>query len=61
MGLTSKRQRVVVAADHGGFELKEQLVEKLRAAGHEIVDFGDCRLVVLLPHSQPTGWIGNVL
>ena len=33
-----------VAADHGGFELKEQLVGRLRAAGHEVVDFGDCRL-----------------
>jgi sugar-phosphate isomerases, RpiB/LacA/LacB family len=33
-----------VAADHGGFELKEQLVGRLRTAGHEVVDFGDCRL-----------------
>lgn len=32
-----------IAADHGGFELKEQLVGRLRAAGHEVVDFGDCR------------------
>jgi len=39
------RQRVGVAADHGGFELKEQLVGKLRAAGHEVVDFGDCIMV----------------
>lgn len=29
-----------VAADHGGFELKEDLVARLRAAGHEVVDFG---------------------
>jgi ribose 5-phosphate isomerase B len=36
--------RVGVAADHGGFELKEQLVEKLRAAGHAVVDFGNRRL-----------------
>ena len=42
-GLTRTRQRVGVAADHGGFELKEQLVGRLRAAGHEVVDFGDCR------------------
>jgi ribose 5-phosphate isomerase B len=40
-GLTRKRHRVGVAADHGGFELKEQLVGKLREAGHEVIDFGD--------------------
>jgi ribose 5-phosphate isomerase B len=39
----SKLQRVGVAADHGGFELKEQLIEKLRVNGHEVVDFGDSR------------------
>ena len=43
-GLKKKRQRVGVAADHGGFELKVQLVERLRAVGHEVVDFGDGRL-----------------
>ena len=32
--------RVGVAADHGGFGLKEELVTQLRAAGHDIVDFG---------------------
>src|SRR5664279_4197552 len=44
MGLTRTLQRIGVAADHGGFELKAQLVERLRAAGHEVVDFGDGRL-----------------
>jgi ribose 5-phosphate isomerase B len=29
-----------IATDHGGFELKQKLAERLRAAGHEIVDFG---------------------
>ncbi|HTO70090.1 MAG TPA: RpiB/LacA/LacB family sugar-phosphate isomerase [Myxococcota bacterium] len=29
-----------VATDHGGFALKQALVEKLRAAGHRVVDFG---------------------
>jgi ribose 5-phosphate isomerase B len=29
-----------IATDHGGFGLKEDLVAHLRAAGHEIVDFG---------------------
>ena len=43
-GLTKTVQRVGVAADHGGFELKEQLIGKLRAAGHKVVEFGDCRL-----------------
>ena len=42
--LASKPRRVGVAADHGGFELKEQLVLKLRAAGFEVVEFGDRRL-----------------
>ena len=32
--------RVGIATDHGGFALKEDLVARLRAAGHEVVDFG---------------------
>jgi ribose 5-phosphate isomerase B len=32
--------RVGIATDHGGFELKEELVAKIRAAGHEVTDFG---------------------
>lgn len=32
--------RVGIASDHGGFDLKEELVAQLRAAGHEVVDFG---------------------
>jgi ribose 5-phosphate isomerase B len=32
--------RVGIATDHGGFGLKEALVAELRAAGHEVVDFG---------------------
>ena len=31
---------VGICTDHGGFELKNQLAERLRAAGHEITDFG---------------------
>ena len=34
-------KRVGIAADHGGFELKQYLAEKLREAGHEVIDFGD--------------------
>ena len=37
--------RVGVATDHGGFGLKEHLIGKLRAAGHEVVDFGAHALV----------------
>jgi ribose 5-phosphate isomerase B len=32
--------RVGIATDHGGFGLKEELVDHLREAGHEVVDFG---------------------
>ena len=32
--------RIGIAADHGGFGLKEDLRERLAAAGHEVVDFG---------------------
>ncbi len=32
--------RVGLAADHGGFELKEKLKEDLAARGHAVVDFG---------------------
>jgi ribose 5-phosphate isomerase B len=32
--------RVGIATDYGGFGLKEELVARLRAAGHELVDFG---------------------
>jgi ribose 5-phosphate isomerase B len=32
--------RVGIATDHGDFSLKEDLVAQLRAAGHEVVDFG---------------------
>jgi len=32
--------RIGIATDHGGFGLKEELVSGLRAAGHDVVDFG---------------------
>lgn len=37
--------RIGVAADHGGFELKERLAEVLRTAGYDVVDFGARELV----------------
>jgi len=36
--------RIGIAADHGGFGLKEELRGRLSAAGHEVVDFGASRL-----------------
>ena len=36
--------RIGIATDHGGFSLKEDLVVRLRTAGHEVVDFGANRL-----------------
>src|SRR5215213_8580133 len=32
--------RIAVGADHGGFPLNERVMEELRAAGHDIEDFG---------------------
>jgi ribose 5-phosphate isomerase B len=32
--------RLGIATDHGGFHLKEELIDRLRSAGHEVVDFG---------------------
>ncbi len=36
-------KRIGVAADHGGFELKQELVRILRQAGYEVNDYGDSR------------------
>jgi ribose 5-phosphate isomerase B len=36
--------RIGIATDHGGFNLKEELVKQLSEAGHEVVDFGAHRL-----------------
>jgi len=36
--------RVGIAADHGGFELKEQLATALRGANYEVLDFGPSEL-----------------
>ena len=32
--------RIAIGADHGGFPLNERVIEELRGAGHEVVDFG---------------------
>jgi ribose 5-phosphate isomerase B len=36
--------RVGIAADHGGYTLKEQLVQQLSDSGYEVEDFGACGL-----------------
>jgi len=36
--------RVGIAADHGGFALKQELAARLKAEGHEVVDFGAATL-----------------
>ena len=33
-----------IATDHGGFGLKEDLQARLKAAGHEVIDFGAYKL-----------------
>ena len=33
--------KVGIGADHGGFEMKEQLARLVAGSGHEVVDFGD--------------------
>ena len=32
--------RIGIAADHGGFDLKEKVLKRLLASGYEVVDFG---------------------
>ena len=36
--------RIGIAADHGGFGLKEDLRGRLAAAGHDVVDFGATKM-----------------
>src|SRR5262245_19833224 len=35
-----ENMRIGIATDHGGFGLKVELVAQLRAAGHDVTDFG---------------------
>lgn len=32
--------KIGIATDHGGFGLKEELIARLKAAGHDVTDFG---------------------
>ena len=38
--------RIGIAADHGGFELKVQLIADLKTAGYEVEDFGAHKLEI---------------
>ena len=35
--------KIAVGSDHGGFPLNKLIVKELRAAGHEVIDFGTDR------------------
>lgn len=37
--------RLGIAADHGGFALKNELIARLQKAGHDVVDFGAHQLM----------------
>jgi ribose 5-phosphate isomerase B len=39
--MSDSPKRIGIAADHGGFELKQYLARMLREAHYEVVDFGD--------------------
>jgi ribose 5-phosphate isomerase B len=39
-----RNKRIGIAADHGGFELKEELAGMLRESGYEVIDFGNTLL-----------------
>ena len=34
--------QIAIGADHGGFSLKEELTQAIRAAGHDVRDLGAC-------------------
>lgn len=36
--------RIGIACDHGGFNLKQEFVERLKKSGYEVVDFGAANL-----------------
>jgi hypothetical protein len=37
-------KRIGIAADHEGYQLKEQMAKMLREANYEVIDFGDLKL-----------------
>src|SRR6516164_3038923 len=58
--------RVGIATDHGGYDLKEEMLAQLKKAGHEVIDFGAHQLssgddypdfVILLAKAVVTGQV----
>lgn len=44
--ISTALKTIGIAADHGGYELKEKMSVDLREAGYEVIDFGDHNLVM---------------
>lgn len=38
--MTQKMLTIPIASDHGGFEMKSFLIEKLQTSGYKVIDFG---------------------
>ena len=62
--LTPTSMHIGIAADHGGYELKQFLFTELQSAGHTLIDFGNHKLeleddypdfVVPLAHAIASG------
>lgn len=64
--------RVVIASDHGGFAMKQELVSFVRQLGYEVVDYGThttdpvdypdfAALVATAVASDPAGTVGIVV
>ncbi|MCF7926595.1 MAG: RpiB/LacA/LacB family sugar-phosphate isomerase, partial [Candidatus Izimaplasma sp.] len=32
--------KIAIGADHGGYELKQAIIKKLKEDGHDVTDFG---------------------
>ena len=47
--------RIALAADHGGFELKEQLAKALRTSGYDVVDYPDFVVPLAKAHCPERG------
>jgi len=60
--------RIGIAADHGGFAMKEELARKLALEGHEVIDFGNTVLdaaddypdfAIPLARAVASGYVGR--
>ena len=34
--------KVAIGCDHGGYPLKQEVIDTIRGAGHEVLDLGTC-------------------